>query len=68
MSKKTYFCERLSKLVVVFEKLKKTSASSKKMYRCRIRNEGQENFDEIDLASDELSNSINVVISKIDDS
>ena len=67
MSKKTYFCERLSTLVVVGEKLKKTSASSKQMYRCLIRNEKQENFDEIDLGSDELSNSINIVISKIDD-
>ena len=68
MSKKTYFCERLSTLVVVGEKLKKTSASSKQMYRCRIKNEGQEELDEIDLASDELSNSISVVISKMDDS
>jgi hypothetical protein len=68
MYKKTYFSERHSSLVVVGEKLKKKSASGKKMYRCRIKNEGQEELDEIDLASDELSNSISVVISKMDDS
>ena len=66
MSNKTYFCERLSTLVVVEEKLKKTSASGKKMYRFRLK--GQGDLYSIDLDSDELSKSINVVISKINDS
>ncbi len=48
------------------EILKKTSSSGKKMYRCRIK--GQGDLNSIDLASDELSKSINVVISKINDS
>jgi hypothetical protein len=65
MSNKTYFCERLSTLVVVEEKLKKTSFLGKNMFRCRIK--GQGDLYSIDLASDELSKSINVVISKIND-
>jgi hypothetical protein len=66
MFNKTYFCERLSALVVVEEKLKKTSSSDKKIYRCRIK--GQRDLHSIDLASDELSKSINVVIAPLNDS